>query len=239
MSSVSKRLFKDLERATSAEVKKQGLYYWYDDANVLIGKALVTGLDDTPYEGLLGYFNFQFSKEYPFAPPQVTWSTWDGSTRFHPQLYVGGKVCLSILGTWSGPGWSSMMNIESILVILQSLFVENPLACEPSYEKGTLDDPKYKNYRDNVEHQVIWYMFKQISMWQQNKKGHIWEPFEEDVDKVLPLLFKKMKKKVLAQTTEQSWPTLAFGSFGKTRWNLLKEMVPKIEAGFLTTQKVE
>lgn len=239
MFAVSKRVFKDLERVTTDEVKKEGLFYWYDESNVLSGKALIVGLDNTPYEGLLGSFNFHITNEYPFVPPQVTWSTWDGSTRFHPQLYIGGKVCLSILGTWSGPGWSSMMNIESILFILQSLFTENPLASEPGYEKGTLDDPKYKNYRDNVEHQVIWYMFKQIQLWQANTKGHIWEPFKDDIEELLPKLFEKMKRKVLAQTSEQCWPSLVFGSFGKTRWNLLKEMVPKIEAGFLTTKKVE
>ena len=25
--------------------------------------------------------------------------------RFNPNLYNCGKVCLSLLGTWSGPGW--------------------------------------------------------------------------------------------------------------------------------------
>jgi hypothetical protein len=25
--------------------------------------------------------------------------------RFNPNLYSDGKVCLSLLGTWSGPGW--------------------------------------------------------------------------------------------------------------------------------------
>jgi Ubiquitin-conjugating enzyme len=33
-------------------------------------------------------------------------TTGAGSVRFNPNLYNCGKVCLSLLGTWSGPSWS-------------------------------------------------------------------------------------------------------------------------------------
>lgn len=32
-------------------------------------------------------------------------TTGGGSVRFNPNLYNCGKVCLSLLGTWSGPSW--------------------------------------------------------------------------------------------------------------------------------------
>jgi hypothetical protein len=32
-------------------------------------------------------------------------TTGGGSVRFNPNLYNGGDVCLSLLGTWPGPGW--------------------------------------------------------------------------------------------------------------------------------------
>lgn len=32
-------------------------------------------------------------------------TTGGGCVRFNPNLYVCGKVCLSLLGTWSGPAW--------------------------------------------------------------------------------------------------------------------------------------
>lgn len=32
-------------------------------------------------------------------------TTGNGSVRFNPNLYNCGKVCLSLLGTWSGPSW--------------------------------------------------------------------------------------------------------------------------------------
>ena len=238
-SRASKRLLKDIEAVHAAALKAQGLFYWMDESNCLKGKALLVGHDGTPYEGLLGLFDFTVPSDYPFAPPQVEWKTWDGKTRFHPQLYVGGKVCLSILGTWSGPGWSSMMNLESVLQILQSLFVENPLACEPGYEKGTLEDPKYKAYRDYVEHQVVQYMFQMIVSWQRKKQGHPWEPFEEDISPILPRLFEKLKQKVINHTEEQAFPVLSFGCSGKTNWAHLRTLMPKIEAAFLTPEKVE
>lgn len=32
-------------------------------------------------------------------------TTGGGRCRFNPNLYNCGKVCLSLLGTWSGPSW--------------------------------------------------------------------------------------------------------------------------------------
>ena len=54
-------------------------------------------------------FPFQLTRpfcadRYPFEPPKVLILTVDGRTRINPNLYANGKVCLSILGTWSGPG---------------------------------------------------------------------------------------------------------------------------------------
>ena len=40
------------------------------------------------------------------CPAQVQFLTTGGGTvRFNPNLYHCGKVCLSLLGTWSGPSW--------------------------------------------------------------------------------------------------------------------------------------
>ena len=34
---------------------------------------------------------------------------------------MSGKVCLSILGTWSGPSWTHTMDITIVLLTIQSL----------------------------------------------------------------------------------------------------------------------
>jgi ubiquitin-conjugating enzyme E2 Z len=69
------------------------------DIDVRHVRALIIGPPDTPYE--FGFFEFQarFTKEYPTKAPQVTAITTNGGrTRFNPNIYAAGKVCLSILG---------------------------------------------------------------------------------------------------------------------------------------------
>ena len=64
--------------------------------------------------------------------------------RFNPNLYAAGKVCLSLLGTWTGPGWTSSHSIKDVLIVLQSLLHEHPIQNEPGWENET--GLKSKNY---------------------------------------------------------------------------------------------
>jgi ubiquitin-conjugating enzyme E2 Z len=58
----------------------------------------------------------QFPEDYPSSAPHIVFCTTNGGkTRFNPNLYSDGKVCLSILGTWrgeSGEQWSSVQNCQ-------------------------------------------------------------------------------------------------------------------------------
>lgn len=96
-------------------------------------RALIIGPQDTPYAN--GCFLFDiWLKDYPNKPPKVKFlTTGGGRVTFNPNLYSSGKVCLSLLGTWDGPGW---INAEStllqVLVSIQSLiFVPEPMYNEP------------------------------------------------------------------------------------------------------------
>jgi ubiquitin-protein ligase len=44
------------------------------------------------------------------------------SERLNPNLYHDGKVCLSLLGTWSGPGWvpgqSTLLQVREGFVVV-------------------------------------------------------------------------------------------------------------------------
>ena len=60
--------------------------------------------------------------------------TINNKVRFNPNLYENGKVCLSILGTWSGPSWKPIMNIRLVLTSIRSLLGEYPIQNEPGYE---------------------------------------------------------------------------------------------------------
>jgi ubiquitin-protein ligase len=83
-----------------------GIYCVQDDEIVNKCHALVVGPFDTPYEGGFFYFTITCPENYPNDPPRAKlMTTGGGLVRFNPNLYANGKVCLSILGTWSGPGW--------------------------------------------------------------------------------------------------------------------------------------
>jgi ubiquitin-conjugating enzyme E2 Z len=65
--------------------------------------------------------------------------TTDGKTRFNPNLYTCGKVCVSILNTWSGEKWSSCQTINSILLTLCTLLNNEPLLNEPGQNNNKSD----------------------------------------------------------------------------------------------------
>jgi len=134
----------------------------HQDEDIRNVKALILGTPGSPYE--YGFFEFaiQFGHEYPSKPPKVEAKTTNhGRTRFNPNIYAGGKVCLSILGTWHGelPGedWSSVQGLESVLWSVQSLMSNDPYANEPGFEGRTTDDDKKKNdaYCAKIRHETI------------------------------------------------------------------------------------
>lgn len=102
-------------------------------------KVLIFPSLDTPYA--LGAFEFDvyLPPEFPSKPPKVQFLTTGGnSVRFNPNLYETGKVCLSLLGTWEGPGWDEAHStLLQVLISIQSLiFVERPYFNEPGWERS-------------------------------------------------------------------------------------------------------
>lgn len=128
-----------------------------DDVRQL--RALIVGPPDTPYE--FGFFEFQvkFPKEYPIKSPSVICITTNGGqTRFNPNIYAQGKVCLSILGTWQGEKgeeWSSAQGLESVLLSIQSLMSPNPWENEPGEEGGKITDAEPAAYANKVRHETL------------------------------------------------------------------------------------
>ena len=62
-----------------------------------------------------------------------------GGLRINPNLYDNGKVCLSLLGTWSGRGcekWNpAQSTMLQVLVSIQALILnDKPYYNEPGYE---------------------------------------------------------------------------------------------------------
>ncbi|KAG6523458.1 probable ubiquitin-conjugating enzyme E2 23 isoform X1 [Zingiber officinale] len=110
-------------------------------------RAVIVGASGTPYHDGLFFFDFHLPPEYPEVPPSVYYHS--GGLRINPNLYVDGKVCLSLLNTWTGKGnevWdSSSSSILQVLISLQGLVLnDKPYFNEAGYEKqiGTVEGEK-------------------------------------------------------------------------------------------------
>ncbi|KYN08640.1 PREDICTED: (E3-independent) E2 ubiquitin-conjugating enzyme UBE2O [Cyphomyrmex costatus] len=96
------------------------------------------GPEKTPYEDGLFLFDFQLSADYPAAPPLCHYISYC-SDRLNPNLYEDGKVCVSLLGTWSGRGtevWTNSSTLLQVIVSIQGLILVNePYFNEAGFEK--------------------------------------------------------------------------------------------------------
>ena len=129
------------------ECFRDGSFAVHNDKDIREAYAMIIGPDDSPYEGGFYFFHVKFKDTYPFDPPQFKSLTQGGSVRFNPNLYVEGKVCLSILGTWQGPEWSPIYNLQTILTAIRGqVLVENPLVNEPCYSSYSKIMPQCINY---------------------------------------------------------------------------------------------
>ncbi len=156
---IKRILNRDIKSIQKNKLNEMGIYIEFDEDNMLSAKAMILGPKDSIYAGGIFLFSIKFPTNYPYAPPQVNYIS-RGSIRIHPNLYTGsskdnylGKVCLSILGTWSGPQWTTIMDISSVLISIQSLLDENPLDHEPGFSGK--ETQAHINYKRCVEYETI------------------------------------------------------------------------------------
>ncbi|KAF2172017.1 hypothetical protein M409DRAFT_35717, partial [Zasmidium cellare ATCC 36951] len=113
-----------------------GIFIRYAESRPDCMKILMTGPQDTPYADGLFEFDLLCPGDYPKSPPKMQLkTTGQGTTRFNPNLYADGKVCLSLLGTWTGPGWNAQgSTILQVLVSIQSMILNGePYTNEPGW----------------------------------------------------------------------------------------------------------
>jgi baculoviral IAP repeat-containing protein 6 (apollon) len=137
-----------------------------DSERIDVMKALIIGPAETPYQNGCFQFDIYCPQEYPNGPPVVNLETTGGGTvRFNPNLYADGKVCLSLLGTWSGgenEKWNAKTStLLQVLVSIQSLIlVEQPYFNEPGYERE-MNTPTGQtnsaNYNENIRTMAMRY----------------------------------------------------------------------------------
>ncbi|CAM6019153.1 unnamed protein product [Sphagnum balticum] len=118
----------------------------YEDRMDLL-RAVILGAPSTPYHDGLFVFDFYFPPGYPHTPPLAHYHS--GGLRLNPNLYENGKVCLSLLNTWTGQGtevWNpSTSSILQVLVSIQGLVLNaKPYFNEAGYDRqvGTAEGEK-------------------------------------------------------------------------------------------------
>ncbi|KAI1463445.1 uncharacterized protein F4812DRAFT_248424 [Daldinia caldariorum] len=116
----------------------EGIFICHGSSRLDIMRVLIIGPKHTPYEHGMFEFDLYCSADYPKFPPKMCFKTPNGSrTRFNPNLYHDGKICLSLLGTWAGEPWrADQSTLLQVLVSIQSMiFCEEPWYNEPGRER--------------------------------------------------------------------------------------------------------
>jgi ubiquitin-conjugating enzyme E2 Z len=137
------RLLKDVKQILKNPLTENGIYYIHDDSDMMKGYALIIGPSDTPYFGGNYFFELNYPTDYPHSPPKVKYWTNGNNIRFNPNLYVCGKVCVSLLNTWRGEQWTSCQTISTVLLTLCTLLCSDPLLNEPGVGKNHNDISSY------------------------------------------------------------------------------------------------
>ena len=147
------RLLHELKLMTKGN-GENNIFYQSDEENINKVIVMLIGPEDTPYEKGFYFFKCKYPDNYPFEPIKVKFLTTDMNTRMNPNLYQSGKVCLSILGTWSGPSWTSCQTIISVfLSIMCEIFIKEPFRNEPGMERSTIN--LINRYNIYIQHENL------------------------------------------------------------------------------------
>ena len=205
-----KRIARDVRSLMKDPLHNEGIHYKHSDDNVLKGYAVIIGNKHGVYKNGMFLFKFEFPPDYPYSPPKVTYWTNDGITRFHPNFYRNGKVCLSILNTWPGEKWSSCQTIRSILVTMANLFDDDPLKHEPAYSDPLTHLKRKKLYGECVQYKSIEFAYftilkrtflevdKTKTMYDKLFREIIFQHYKDSIDSVISMCeaFDKKEKNI-------------------------------------------
>lgn len=114
MSTAPRMQIRNVERSIKQFEERDTLYMYYNDDGT--GYIMILSSPDSCYGVVPFFVYFSLAMEgrpYPFQPPEAQYISVDAS-RVHPNLYPGGKICLSILGTWRGPSWEPSFTLFTL-----------------------------------------------------------------------------------------------------------------------------
>lgn len=126
---------------------------------------MLNGPHDTPYAKGLFIFDTYCGSDYPSSAPEFRLMNTKGY-HFNPNLYPDGKVCLSLLNTYSGSTphesekWNPKLStLSQIIISIQAnIFVDHPYFNTQGYEKyrGTQKgDIETKKYNEQIRYYTM------------------------------------------------------------------------------------
>ena len=108
--------------------------YPVEETDLFNWSAIIVGPEGSPFEGGTFSLNIEFTQEYPFKAPKVTFTT----KIFHPNINAAGNICLDILKDQ----WSPALSVAQLLLSISSLLTDaNPAdPLEPEIARMYLND---------------------------------------------------------------------------------------------------
>lgn len=162
-----------------------GIFVKVDESDLSQMKVLIIGPMSTPYENGCFLFDLEIPPNFPSVPPKMEFKTTGNQFRFNPNLYSSGKICLSLLGTWQGPGWDeNHSTLLQLLVSLQALVLcDSPLDNEPGYEgKGkTMQGLVYDKWvrRGTCVYAMLWHLRGNAGVFDTIIRAHLYSQREQ------------------------------------------------------------
>ncbi|KAI0288649.1 ubiquitin-conjugating enzyme/RWD-like protein [Russula brevipes] len=132
----TRRLMRELKELRTSP--PEGIRVQLSEESALDVVGIIQGPEGTPYQG--GYFRvkFEFTEEFPAAPPKC----WFATKIFHPNVSSTGEICVNTLKK----DWKSSYGIGHILVTIKCLLIYPNPDSALDEEAGKLLQENYESY---------------------------------------------------------------------------------------------
>ena len=200
----------------------EGVHIYYDESDINHVIVMIRG-QEGPYEFCQFLFHISFSDDYPMTPPILKFCSSDGKTRLNPNLYIEGKVCLSILGTWQGDPWTSVMSIKVVILSIMALVMTSePLINEPGLESSS--EENIQKYNQIVEFASLHILVNQIS-----EPSEMFAPLLKNMKSQFtndyPMLIEKVDRLILSENNQKTIKVSYHSQIATLNYDLLKKRI--------------